>query len=258
MKPRRSPRFSLRAWPLACVVAAAGAATALGAAGCFQELDPNAATGPGLTDDDSAAPPDFDAETSWQLCQSPSCDLPNGNIPFLAQTPLIYQADGSTTLDPCNEVWQAAMTVRQTYCASCHQAPADQAGMNFVLDDSQLATAHSQSAVTDAGLPQPLIVPGSPRQSWLYVRVAQGMGGAQGGMPPLAMPGYPAIPRPSAADLSLLYGWVLACFPGTDGGAYVQGGGNYGAGSDAGAAAPPIGEDGGAGEGGDDGGPAGD
>ena len=52
-------------------------------------------------------------------------------------------------------------------------------------------------------------------------------------MPPTAQAGYPVIPRPSASDLSVLYGWIVACVPGPDGGggAYVNGGGSYGPGA---------------------------
>ncbi len=205
---------------------------ALGAAGvasgCFQELDPGADRGgavPGAVDGGPSQDPS--AYTTWQLCQSPACDLPNGQVPYLDQTPPIYLADGSTTVDPCVEIEEAANAVRQTYCATCHQAPADQAGINFMLDDAQLAGALSQSATDDAGKPLRLVVPGDPLHSYLYMRVAQGLGGGQGGMPPLTMPGYPTIARPTAADLSVLYAWIVACVPGTDAGAYDLGGGNY-------------------------------
>jgi len=105
--------------------------------------------------------------------------------------------------------------------------PANQAGLDCVLDDQQLVGRPSQTALTDAGTPQLLAIAGNPADSWLYVRVAQGLGGVQGGMPPLTMAGYPTIPRPTASDLSVLYGWLLACFPGADGGGYVVGGGSY-------------------------------
>jgi hypothetical protein len=218
--------------------------------GCMQELDPDAANGggPGSSVDgstgdattaatspasparDAAVPPpneDANGLTTWQLCQSPSCDLISGEVPFLDQTPPIYLPDASTTTDPCVEVEQASLAIRTTYCAGCHQAPADQAGINFVLDDTQLVTARSQSATDDAGNPEKLIVSGAPAQSWLYVRTAKGLVGGQAGMPPPTMPGYPSIPRPTAADLSVLYAWITACAPGADGGGYDLGGGGY-------------------------------
>ncbi len=221
--------------------------------GCMQELDPNAASGGGAVSsvdggagdattakagtaaatsaaEDAAPPPpseDANGLTTWQLCQSPSCDLISGEVPFLDQTPPIYLPDASTTTDPCVEVEQASIAIRTMYCAGCHQAPADQAGINFVLDDMQLVTARSQSATDDAGNPEKLIVSGAPAQSWLYVRTAKGLAGGQAGMPPPTMPGYPSIPRPTAADLSVLYAWIAACAPGADGGGYDLGAGGY-------------------------------
>jgi hypothetical protein len=241
-----SPPGLLRAfvWLVACGLPLA--ATVGLAPGCIEQVDSGAASGSGAEDGGGGAT-DAEGLSAWQLCQSPSCDWISGEIPYLDQTPPIFLPDGATTASPCDDVEQASMAVRQTYCASCHQAPADQAGINFTLDDAQLAVAQSQTAVTDAGVPQKLIVPGDPLHSWYYVRVAQGMGGGQGGMPPLAMPGYPTIPRPSASDLSVLYAWIVACFPGTDAGAYALGGGNYAPSTDAGADLADSGDEGDAG-----------
>jgi hypothetical protein len=194
-------------------------AFAIGAfAGCFQQLDSGAATGPGMGADDGG---NADALTNWQLCQSPSCDLPNGDIPFLNQTPPIYLPDGSTTTNPCAEVEQASMTIRQTYCVPCHEGSSAQGNLGFILDDNELATAVSQSGTTDGG-PARLIVPGAPLQSLLYVNVAQGLGKSATGMPPPT-----TTLRPSASDLSVLYAWITACFSGTDAGAYELGPGDY-------------------------------
>jgi hypothetical protein len=192
------------------------------AGACFQTLDQNASSDPA-----GATPTAGQSLTSWQLCQSPSCDSPSGEVPVLLDTPPIYLPDGGTTSNPCDDVELRSMTIRQTYCASCHEAPASQAGLGFILDDAQLSTALSQTAVLPDGGPQRLLVPGSPYGSRLYQRVAAGLSGSAAGMPPVAQPGYPAIPRPSAADLSLLYGWIVACIPGTDGGGYVTGGAYY-------------------------------
>jgi hypothetical protein len=213
---------------------AAVSALALGtiASGCFQELDPYAASGPGLGGDGGAEDAENpDALTTWELCQSPSCDLPSGDIPFLAQTPPIYLPDGATTEDPCVAVEQASMVVRQTYCAGCHQSPADQGTLDFILNDGQLAGALSQTATDDAGAPERLVVPGSPLKSALYVSVAQGLSGVPAGMPPLTLAGYPSIPRPTASDVSMLYAWITACLPGTDAGAYELGTEDYAPGS---------------------------
>jgi len=211
---------------LVAVTSAAVVAVGVIASGCFQELDPGAASGGALASpeggDDAESP---DGYTTWEICQSPSCDSPDGDIPFLAQTPAIYLPDGGATSDPCVEVEQASMAVRQTYCAGCHQAPASQGGFSFVLNDGQLTSAVSQTAIDDAGVPEKLVVAGDPVHSALYVSVARGLGGSQTGMPPLALAGYSSIPRPTSSDVSLLYAWILACFPGAGG--YVSGGVDY-------------------------------
>jgi hypothetical protein len=211
------------------LIATWSAVPSLGAiAGCFQELDPGAASGAGLSSVDGGDDADnADAFTTWQLCQSPSCDLPSGAIPYLDQTPPIYLPDGGTTTDPCVDVEQASMTVRQTYCAQCHEGPGAQGGLGFVLDDGMLSGALSQTATDDAGQPERLVVAGDPLHSLLYVRVAQGLSGSTTGMPPVTMAGYTSIPRPTASDLSVLYAWIAACLPGTDAGFYASGGVDY-------------------------------
>ena len=159
---------------------------------CFQNLDTNASSG--LTPATTAT--DVANLTAWQVCQSPSCDALDGDVPVLLDTPIIYLPDGGTTSDPCDEVESRSMTIRQTYCAACHEAPASQAGLGFILDDGQLSTALSQTAVLPDGGPQRLVIPGSPYGSWLYQSVAMGLSGSTSGMPPTAQPGYPVIPRP--------------------------------------------------------------
>jgi hypothetical protein len=189
---------------------------------CFQELDTGAATAAAQADD--ASPGDL---STWELCQSPSCDGTDGTIPFLQQTPPIYLPDGGTTTDPCVDVEQASMSIRQTYCASCHgaSAGAGQGGFKTVLDDTSLVSG----TTTNATFPR-FVVPGDPYGSYLYVAISNGQ------MPPAAASGATPSPAPTAADLSVLYGWIQACFPGPNSG-YVNGGGFYGPGSDAGSAA---------------------
>jgi hypothetical protein len=212
------------------LVAASGAAlvaACVAAAGCFQELDTAAASGPGLgaaSTDAGAAP---DVYTSWQICQSPSCDQPSGEIPFLDTTPLVYLPDGATTANPCDDVEQASIGVRQTYCTSCHQSPANRGGIDFILDDSRLVGAVSQTATDDAGQPLRLVVPGDPAHSWLYARVAGGVAGSAAGMPPPSAQSIAGVSHCTASDLSVLYGWIFACVPGTDGGAYDTPGVDY-------------------------------
>jgi hypothetical protein len=198
---------------VACVPLLAGA--------CFQKLDPSASSLAGTESSPATAP-----STTWALCQAPSCDSPDGDVPLLLDTPPIYLPDGGTTATPCDQIEQQSLAIRQTYCAGCHSSPASQAGLGFILDDARLTGALSQTAVLPDGKPQRLLVPGDPYASRLYQRVAASLGGSAAGMPPVAQPGYPVIPRPSVSDVSVLYAWIAACVPGAPG--YVAGGGGYG------------------------------
>jgi hypothetical protein len=218
------------------------------AGACFQNLDQSASSGGGAT----AAPSSNGPLTSWEICQSPSCDSPDGAVPVLLDTPVIYLADGGTTTNPCDDIEQRSLAIRSTYCAGCHAAPASQAGLGFILDDGRLTTALSQTALLPDGGPQRLVVPGDPYGSRLYQRVAAGLSGSAAGMPPAAQPGYPTLPRPSVSEVSVLYGWIVACVPGASQAGYVGGGATYGPGSDdggvgaedAGTAASDAGTDG--------------
>ncbi|HEY2516346.1 MAG TPA: hypothetical protein VGI39_35990, partial [Polyangiaceae bacterium] len=174
-------------------------AAALGGA-CIQNLDTGAASG-----GSAAAPAPIDPNlTTWQVCGAPSCDSPNGAVPVLLDTPVIYLPDGGTTSDPCDEVNVESRKLRQTYCAGCHEAPASQGGLGFILEDNQLATAFSQTALLPDGGPQRLVIPGDPYGSRLYQRVAAGVRATGGGMPPAPLAGSAATPRPTASDLSVL------------------------------------------------------
>jgi hypothetical protein len=207
-----SPRWRLLL--LACLPGAGAA--------CFQQVDSGAASDPAdrAGDDASASPADDLDASSWELCASPSCDDPSGTIPFMEQTPVIYLPDGASTADPCVQVESASMAVRQTYCASCHgpSTGSGQGGFNYVLDDTSLTTNMTTNATFTR-----FVVPGDPYSSYVYVSIANGT------MPPAAIPGGPAVPVPTAADVSVLYGWIQACFAGADAG-YANGGGLYGPG----------------------------
>ena len=135
-------------------------ASVLGAAGaCIQQVDGGAALDPGSPDASTASDPSTADASSWELCQSPSCDDLSGTIPFLSQTPVIYLPDGGSTTDPCVQVEEESAAIRQTYCASCHgaSAGAGQGGFNYVLDDGQLTTNTTSSAT----FPR-YVIPGNP------------------------------------------------------------------------------------------------
>jgi hypothetical protein len=208
---------------LACAPAALGA--------CIQEIDTNAASDPGQQGSSSPSGsaygnPSAGAST-WQLCGSPSCDNADGTIPFLQQTPPIYLPDGTTTNDPCVDIEGLSMTIRQAYCGNCHGtgSGAGQGGFNSVLDDKSLVSNTTKSTTSPH-----FVVPGDPYASYVYIRIADGT------MPPASTAGGPQNPMPTAADLSVLYGWIQACVPGPNTG-YVNGGGFYGPGGDGGSTA---------------------
>jgi Planctomycete cytochrome C len=209
----------------AALLALACAPCALAA--CFQQLDQGAASDPSgqSSGAEASAPGPDDAAsaaglTPWQICGSPSCDETNGTIPFMQQTPVIYLPDGGSTADPCTDVEALSISIRQTYCANCHGpgTGAGQGGFNYVLDDPSL----QGNATTSATFPH-FVVPGDPSHSYLYVSIATAL------MPPPSMAGSPPNPVPTASDLSVLYGWIVACFP--DAGGYVSGGGLWGPGA---------------------------
>jgi hypothetical protein len=164
----------------------------------------------------SADPPD----SSWALCQSPECDNTNGTIPLETDFPPIYLPDGGTTTNPCDEIESESMQIRTTNCAGCHSPPLDLGQWNWVLNDNMLETTKY------VGTGAPLVIAGDPEDSVLYQKVSQGLDTTIGdtdytnGMPPGG-----TSPRPSVADVSVLYQWIM-CLD-TDGGppAFV----NYGA-----------------------------
>jgi hypothetical protein len=214
---RGDRRLLLLVWA-ACVPCAVAA--------CIQQVDEGAARDPDRDASTAVQGSDLADASSWELCQSPSCDDPSGTIPFLTETPPVYLSDGGTATDPCVQVEAASIAMRQTYCASCHgpSTGAGQGGFNYVLDDAMLTS----NMTTNATFPS-FVVSGNPYTSYLYVSVANGT------MPPASIPGGAQNPVPTASDLSVLYGWIQACLPGPDAG-YVTGGGDYGPGyEDAGA-----------------------
>lgn len=206
---------------------------------CLSEnVDSGAAKGPQRTSLTAIALPPGQCPTGsaecFELCGSPSCALPDGAIPPNLGTPVIYQADGRTTANPCDAVEQESLAVREASCAPCHgSSSAGFASLNFILDDAKLV-ASASSYQDDAGKPKRLVIPGDPEHSWIYQRIMSRQ------MPPANPSSYigpeagSGVVTPSAADISILYGWILNCVAGADGGAYAASyyGGNYGASGD--------------------------
>ena len=222
------------------------------AASCLQK-------GPGR---EGVAPPPIDAgdinvqcksnsSQCFTLCLSPECALPDGGRPPVLETPVIwYQPGGSvnsvgsptqgqTTTDPCVAINDAAMAIRKRSCAACH-TPDTQAAkashFDYVLDDMKLATSKNNAQTKD------MVVPGDPLNSYVYQRVVTGLKPGNGGMPPdiSLVPGYVGasayqanpniVVYPTAADVSVLYEWILTCMPGANANANqaTYGGGVHG------------------------------
>jgi hypothetical protein len=214
-------------------------------AACFDEsVDPGAADGllgRLLSSNSTAPPPSGQCATGsaecFALCGSPSCADLDGLLPPNLGTPVIYQADGSTTTNPCAQIEQESMTIRERSCAPCHTSSVSGTALTFILTDSKLVTSPGP-LLNDSGKPEPFVVPGDPADSIIYKFVVTGQ------MPPanpsdiIGQTAAATLVTPSQADISVLYSWILNCVPGTDGGAYGASyyGGNYGpAGSAAGA-----------------------
>jgi hypothetical protein len=196
----------------------------------------------------------------FSLCGSPECALPDNSIPPVLDIPVIwYQpsgqaagygnaAPGTSTTDPCVAVAADAMAIRQRSCGACHgPSPAPGLGhFNYVLDDTTIAN-HSDNE-QDGKI---MIIPGDPASSYVYQRVITGLAGAgSGGMPPdpSTLPAYlgaaavQANPNivvyPTAADVSVLYAWILNCMPGANAAAYQS---SYSSGSFGSNPAPDVG-----------------
>jgi hypothetical protein len=185
----------------------------------------------------------------FQLCGSPECALANNTIPPVLDIPVIwYQPSGAvnntgtagpatSTADPCAAINAASLVIRQRACGACH-GPQGIAATHFlyVLDDMMLAN-HPDN--TQDG--KIMVKPGDPLGSYVYQRIVTGLAGpGSGGMPPApsTLPGYLGasavqanpniVTYPTAADVTVLYAWILNCMPGADKGAYQA---NYGSGA---------------------------
>ena len=215
--------------------------------GCIQQLDTNASSNSAA----SAAPPSAGALTSWELCQSPSCDEPDGYVPPLTATPVIYLPDGGTATNPCDDVEAQSVALRQDLLRRMPRPPREPGGARLhpqrrSARDRALANRGPRRRRT-AEAPHPR----RPVRLEAYQMVATGLSGSNAGMPPSLSPAIRRSRRPWVSDMSVLYGWIFACVPG--GGTYVTGGGaGYGPGLDDGGSAG-VGADDGGGSAGEDG-----
>jgi hypothetical protein len=144
-------------------------------------------------------------------------------------------APATKATDPCVTINDASLVIRQRSCAACHGAlPAPGfSHFNYVLDDMTLAN-HPDNAA-DGKI---MVIPGDPEHSFVYQRIVTGLAGVGSmGMPPDpstlqsllgATAAKTAVVYPTAADVSVLYAWILNCMPGADANAYQN---SYGSGS---------------------------
>jgi hypothetical protein len=93
----------------------------------------------------------------------------------------------------CDSLRTQARRILETNCASCHQDPANQANFSFCMDVDRLAMSVSSTG-------KRFLVPGSPEQSRLFERVANGE------MPPAIV-----TQRPTSADVMTLRQWIAGC-----------------------------------------------
>ena len=161
---------------------------ALAVAGCYQPLDTGAARG-------------GPSPTAVAAVHTVALETP----------PIALDDQGNTTTDPCVPTRAQSRALLATYCARCHGGQSAEAHkgrppFDFVLDAVRLKTATSATAKDPAtAQPARFLVPGVPRRSRLYLRIADGE------MPPADVVGLPSNPRPTISDVSILYEWIAHC-----------------------------------------------
>jgi len=149
-------------------------------------------------------------------------------------------ADGALTADSCVQIESESLAIRTESCGACHGPDGTgAAGINYILNDQTLLMSMSSTGV-------PMIVPGDPVDSFIYQQILHGIQGSQTGMPPInptvgGLPPDASIPRPTSADLSIMYAWILNCVGSDGGNAYGSSfyGGDYGSGSVTDGSEPP-------------------
>jgi hypothetical protein len=158
----------------------------LALAGCFQELDSNAANATReQTPRDPNAPPTTAIDD-----------------PGIALNP---DDENAKTDDPCVKTSKDAHDILRAYCAKCHDQGDASSGVpkfDFLLNDQALISANW----TVGGEVRKFVVPGDPDNSWLYRRPLLGT------MPPIPTDLRNAdSPRPTISDLSVLRTWIASC-----------------------------------------------
>jgi phosphatidylethanolamine-binding protein (PEBP) family uncharacterized protein len=152
---------------------------------CYQELDPNAASG--------MAPANPTLTTSTQT------------------PPIEIDFEGKVTTNSCEVTIGQATKVLETNCAGCHSgrdlgARQGQPPFDFLFDFEKMKVQPSSVAdLRDGTKKMRFIAAGDPDNSRLYTRVARGE------MPPPDVVGLPVRSRPTVSDISVLRQWIGAC-----------------------------------------------
>ena len=168
------------------------------AAACVQELDTGA-----------------DRQTKANLANPPP-PLPEhpSIIPFEAEQPLVTPISTNvpeSLADSCAAQERMSLDALEQSCAYCHQAGRGggmQAGFGEILDVGFLTT-HTPRTKGQAYSQLNYITPGNPKQSAIYVRIADG-----------SMPQFQDVTQAAAhnyrypfttSDKSMIYTWIKDC-----------------------------------------------
>lgn len=171
---------------------------------CFQPVDPTASSGRQAAID-NMRPENFTPMTTIEM-EDPAIRLVTEEDPDAGVLP------SAVTTDPCAKTEHDKTEILTAYCGQCHdaartQAPSGVPTFSFVLNDDLLI---STTVPREGQLsPQPFVMPGSPSESLLYVRVSNRT------MPPADKQlGVASIPAPTASDIAVLAEWIAHCAPG--------------------------------------------
>jgi len=147
--------------------------------------------------------------SSSEAVEGGGVDAGAGFTVALDTPPIELDYDGEDlTRDACVATTEQARSILEEHCSACHAPPAAMGGFRSVLDFPVLITLGSgtqRDPVT--GEPVRLVVPGDPDGSRLYRRVAENE------MPPTRDASFPALPRPTISDVSVLREWIDSCLP---------------------------------------------
>jgi hypothetical protein len=153
--------------------------------------------------------PDATKDVAGAVVRKPDFTPMTTIVPTERPIQLAPGDDGGMTADPCEKTKSDKDAILKVFCGNCHDLGDKSLGLppfGFLLDDQALVstTIMKEGSTT----PQPFVMPGSPSQSLLYVRVATRT------MPPEPKGLDSALPAPTLSDISVLSEWITHCVPG--------------------------------------------